>query len=142
MEHEACNNYYIVLETIEKTVIVTERMSDGSLCWLQNPHNLEDRNSLAKLLFTADCKEGMRMSEVRQHFEAQPRDTDGDHRKRYAKALYVFATGRSLKGKWGGSARRYTAPPMRGLGVQALGRSSEFMNLCHSWVTFYMFTGT
>ncbi|CAE6924796.1 unnamed protein product [Symbiodinium sp. CCMP2592] len=129
MEHEACNNYYIVLETTEKTVIVTERMSDGSLCWLQNPHNLEDRNSLAKLLFTADCKEGMRMSEVRQHFEAQPRDTDGDHRKRYAKALYVFATGRSLKGKWGGSARRYTAPPMRGLGVQALGRSSEFMNV-------------
>ncbi|CAE7326460.1 unnamed protein product [Symbiodinium necroappetens] len=129
MEHEACNNYYIVLETIEKTVIVTERMSDGSLCWLQNPHNLEDRNSLAKLLFTADCKEGMRMSEVRRHFEAQPRDTDGDHRKRYAKALYVFTTGRSLKGKWGGSARRYTAPPMRGLGVQALGRSSEFMNV-------------
>ena len=58
-------------------------------CWLQNPHNLEDRNSLAKLLFTADCKarpqrhrarsfcqlnvalqEGLRMSDVRQHFEA------------------------------------------------------------------------
>eukprot|EP00439_Symbiodinium_sp_Y106_P086985 s383_g37.t2 len=129
MEHEACNNYYIVLETIEKTVVVSERASDGSLYWLQNPHNLEDRNSLAKLLFTADCKEGLRMSDVRQHFEAQPRDTDGEHRKRYAKALYVFTTGRSLKGKWGGSARRYTAPPMHGLGVQALGRSSEFMNV-------------
>ncbi|CAE7872704.1 ravA [Symbiodinium microadriaticum] len=89
----------------------------------------EDRNSLAKLLFTADCKEGLRMCDVRKHFEAQPRDTDGEHRKRYAKALYVFTTGRSLKGKWGGSARRYTAPPMRGLGVQALGRSSEFMNV-------------
>lgn len=129
MEHEACNNYYVVLETIEKTVVVSERASDGSLCWLQNPHNLEDRNSLAKLLFTADCKEGLRMCDVRKHFEAQPRDTDGEHRKRYAKALYVFTTGRSLKGKWGGSARRYTAPPMRGLGVQALGRSSEFMNV-------------
>ena len=25
--------------------------------WAQEPQNLEDRNSLAKLLFTADCKE-------------------------------------------------------------------------------------
>ena len=29
--HQACNNYYIVLETIEKTVVVSERASDGSL---------------------------------------------------------------------------------------------------------------
>ena len=28
---QACNNYYVVLETHEKSVIVTERMSDGSL---------------------------------------------------------------------------------------------------------------
>ena len=97
MEYEACNNYYIVLETHEKSVVVTERLSDGSLCWLQNPHNLEDRNSLAKLLFTADCKEGLRMGDVKQHFEALPKDTAGEHRKHYAKALYVYATGRSLK---------------------------------------------
>ena len=96
MEHEACNNYYIVLDTNEKSVLVTERKSDGSLSWLQNPHNLEDRNSLAKLLFTADCKEGLSLADVKPHFEAQPRDTDGEHRKRYAKALYVYTTGRSL----------------------------------------------
>jgi len=129
MEHEACNNYYVVLETEEKTLIVAERMADGSLCWLQNPHNLEDRNSLAKLLFTADCKEGLHMAAVKQHFEALPRDDGLDCRKRFAKALYVFATGRSLRGKWGGSARRYAVPPMRGLGVQAMGRSSEFLNV-------------
>ena len=28
---EACNNYYIVLETEEKSIVVTERLADGSL---------------------------------------------------------------------------------------------------------------
>ena len=49
-EHEAwaedmpCN-YYAVLESQSGAVVATEMTSDGSFLWLQNPNNLEDRNS-------------------------------------------------------------------------------------------------
>ena len=59
-------NFYIVLETEKKNRIVTEALSAGSLSWVQNPHSLEDRNSLAKLLFTVDCKEGVYARDVQQ----------------------------------------------------------------------------
>ena len=47
-----------VRECAEETgqSFVTE-FKDGSVSWLCNPSNLEDRNSLAKLLFQADCKD-------------------------------------------------------------------------------------
>eukprot|EP00913_Durusdinium_trenchii_P005530 g5152.t1 len=121
-EHEACNNFYMVLETEEKSLVVTERLANGSLSWKENPQNLEDRNSLAKLLFTVDCKENMLLGEVVRHFEELPSDSSLDCRKHYAKALYKFVSGRNLRGKWGGSARRYAAPaPKRGLGM-SMGR--------------------
>jgi len=126
-EHEACNNYYMVLETEEKSIVVTERLANGTLSWAQDPQNLEDRNSLAKLLFTADCKEGMVFGDVVKHFEALPQETGLDFRKRYAKALYKFLSGRQLRGKWGGSARRYAAPtPKRGLGMSMNFQASSF----------------
>ena len=31
MKSEACNNFYMVLETEEKSIVVTERLADGSL---------------------------------------------------------------------------------------------------------------
>ncbi|CAK9021962.1 unnamed protein product [Durusdinium trenchii] len=104
-EHEACNNFYMVLETEEKSLVVTERLANGSLSWKENPQNLEDRNSLAKLLFTVDCKENMLLGEVVRHFEELPSDSSLDCRKHYAKALYKFVSGRNLRGKWGGSPR-------------------------------------
>ncbi|CAK9083732.1 Uncharacterized protein SCF082_LOCUS39734 [Durusdinium trenchii] len=154
---EACNNFYMVLETEEKSLVVTERLANGSLSlggqrgqakhmgrmvsptqrfprlflkhlirfllmdpssllmdlqpaasngsWKENPQNLEDRNSLAKLLFTVDCKENMLLGEVVRHFEELPSDSSLDCRKHYAKALYKFVSGRNLRGKWGGSPR-------------------------------------
>ena len=36
---------------------MTELSRGGAVTWLQNPRSLEDRNSLAKLLFQADCKD-------------------------------------------------------------------------------------
>ena len=49
-------NFYLVLETHGKTTWMTELQSGGAT-WLPNPRSLEDRNSLAKLLFQADCKD-------------------------------------------------------------------------------------
>ena len=59
-------NFYIILETEKKNRIVTEALGAGSLSWVQNPQNLEDRNSLAKLLFTVDCKDGIYAADVKQ----------------------------------------------------------------------------
>eukprot|EP00435_Cladocopium_sp_Y103_P016762 s2202_g4.t1 len=44
-------------ETHGKTTLMTELPRGGAVSWLQNPRSLEDRNSLAKLLFQADCKD-------------------------------------------------------------------------------------
>ena len=57
-------NYYTVLETHQGSIIVTEILEDGEVSWIQNPNNLEDRNSLAKLLFQVDCKEGILVKHI------------------------------------------------------------------------------
>ena len=59
-------NFYIVLETEKKNRIVTEALGAGNLSWVQNPNNLEDRNSLAKLLFTVDCKDDLHARDLKQ----------------------------------------------------------------------------
>ena len=63
MDHSSCH-YYTVLETKQGSIIVTEILENGEVSWLQNPNNLEDRNSLAKLLFQVDCKEGVSVRDV------------------------------------------------------------------------------
>merc|ERR1712176_183912 len=46
---------YVVLETDQRNKLVVEEMDDGSLRFEENPSNLEDRTSLAKVLRTAKC---------------------------------------------------------------------------------------
>jgi len=46
---------YVVLETESKNVIVMEQMLHGGMKWEVNPKDLEDRNSLAKVLRSAEC---------------------------------------------------------------------------------------
>ena len=56
---ELLNTFWSAQETNgkTKTTLVTELSRGGVVTWLQNPRSLEDRNSLAKLLFQADCKD-------------------------------------------------------------------------------------
>jgi len=123
-------NFYIVLETEKKNRIVTEALGAGALSWVQNPHNLEDRNSLAKLLFTADCKDEVYARDVKQFQRTLVLPPSAGLRKHYAKAVYKFVSGRSFRGKWGGKLRRFAPPPQSGnLGLAALGRSSDFLNV-------------
>jgi len=46
---------YIVLETEENNFIFTERRSDGTLVWEENPKDLEDRKSVGKVTRSEDC---------------------------------------------------------------------------------------
>merc|ERR1712061_46519 len=53
---------YVTLETDQKNFLVLE---DGTLRFEENPSNLEDRTSLAKVLRTADCS-SMTVAAARQ----------------------------------------------------------------------------
>ncbi|CAK9107243.1 Uncharacterized protein SCF082_LOCUS49926 [Durusdinium trenchii] len=125
MEHEvqmeAPRNYYTVLETKQGNAIVTEILENGEVSWVQNPNNLEDRNSLAKLLFQVDCKEGISVQDVFQLQSGAQME-----RKQYAKSIYKLVAGRTFRGQWGGQVRRYAAPPSAGI---SLGNTSEFLNV-------------
>uniref|UniRef100_A0A7S2FX52 Uncharacterized protein n=1 Tax=Alexandrium andersonii TaxID=327968 RepID=A0A7S2FX52_9DINO len=46
---------YLVLETSEGNVIVTEKCRDGTISWEENPEDIEDRNSLAKFIRSSPC---------------------------------------------------------------------------------------
>ena len=61
---QASCHFYTVLETKQGSIIVTEILENGAVSWVQNPNNLEDRNSLAKLLFQVNCKEHISVRDV------------------------------------------------------------------------------
>jgi len=54
---KACKGHhtYVMLETEQGNVIVSEALENGTSSWEANPMDLEDRNSLAKVLRCADC---------------------------------------------------------------------------------------
>merc|ERR1712183_1028078 len=49
------HRYYAVLETLKGHMIATELSADGVVAWKVNPVDLELRNSLAKVISSADC---------------------------------------------------------------------------------------
>jgi hypothetical protein len=120
-------HFYVVLDSDASRIIVTERLADGSVAWAVNSDKLEDRNSLAKLLFTIDCKnttlEAIKNLQSKQSLRL-PTATS----KAYAKAIFEVITGRGFRGKWGGYVRRYTGnssmatPP-----TFYSGRTSDYM---------------
>lgn len=57
---------YTVLETERGDTIVTQELQDGTVKREENPKDLEDRNSLARVLRTADCsRSGFSVGAVR-----------------------------------------------------------------------------
>jgi hypothetical protein len=51
----ALHRSYVVLETAQKNIILTEKLADGTATWETNPQGLELRNALAKVLRSVDC---------------------------------------------------------------------------------------
>merc|ERR1719330_760514 len=47
--------YYVVFETEAGCKIVTEMLPTGTVAWKATPKDVEDRNSLAKVICSADC---------------------------------------------------------------------------------------
>merc|ERR1711904_262625 len=47
--------YYVVYSTDMGNSFVTEKLVDGTVTWEENPNNLYDRNSLAKVYRSTEC---------------------------------------------------------------------------------------
>eukprot|EP00913_Durusdinium_trenchii_P001525 g1412.t1 len=65
------HHFYLVFKTVQQNVIVIEQLANGSRSWAVNPTNLEDRNSLAKQLFTAVCTEGATVHALKMELESR-----------------------------------------------------------------------
>ncbi|CAK9112784.1 Uncharacterized protein SCF082_LOCUS52291 [Durusdinium trenchii] len=107
-------HHYVVLETEEENVIVTEKFPDGTTMMVVNPEGVEDRNSLAKLLATAeDCKDmDVAVGKVKllqiNHHRKDPEGASPSLRKRYAKAVFCMLRRQVRKTK-GLDRRPYTS---------------------------------
>merc|ERR1740123_480868 len=66
--------YYVVFETEGGCKVVTERLSNGTVAWKTNPTDVEDRNSLAKVICSSDCSNtGATMGAVRDYLVSDSR---------------------------------------------------------------------
>lgn len=84
---------YVVLETKQGDMVVTEQLPDGTLMWDENPEDLEDRNSLAKAVRSSACGitvQGMRRYQLR---EAKRFCASSSECKRYAQGAFAWASG-------------------------------------------------
>lgn len=84
--------YFLVIETEKGNTIVTERHIDGKLSWIFNPHDLDDRCSLAKLSCHADCSIGVT---IRDMMNCRAKLAEGTtlSSKRFVQAMFIRAAG-------------------------------------------------
>jgi hypothetical protein len=85
--------FYLVLETDHGDKITTERLPDGHMNWIENPEDLDDRNSLAKVMRNEACKAGVTLRGMKacQSKWAEAGSTPSG--KRYARAVFNKAVG-------------------------------------------------
>jgi len=115
-------HYYVVLETEGNNMLVTEKLADGSTFIVMNPDSIEDRNSMAKLVATADdCAElNIDLAKIKQiqinNNKKLPEGACPSLRKNYAKSVFAMVrrkVQRQEKARWSptqGSERRpYTS---------------------------------
>lgn len=60
-------HYYVVLETECGHKVVTEKRRNGQTTWFENPEDLDDRNSLAKVITSALGAKGSTVRELRKY---------------------------------------------------------------------------
>jgi len=84
---------YVLLETEEGNTILTEQLKNGTITWEVNPAGIELRNSLARVLHTADCRNsGAIVGDVRSYQNRESELSSGRvsyaRRQRYAHGAY------------------------------------------------------
>jgi len=88
--------YYAVLTTAMGGGVLTEQRPDGTVAWLENPVDLEGRNSLAKVLRSRDCHAvGITAEDLKGRLAHSQTGcgAPASSRKRYARCVYDLACG-------------------------------------------------
>merc|ERR1719265_1643121 len=92
-------HYYVVLESVQGNTVVTEQHQDGSVSFDENPADVSDRNSLAKVMYAADCSARelsiMDIKAVADMHVSNCGASDAN-RNEYAKSMYNRAGGDEL----------------------------------------------
>jgi len=101
VENDASGNahYYVTLETQAGNTIVTEKLRDGTVTWNENPCDSDDRNSMAKVLRSADCSaESITVHDMKLYQLSRTKsDTSYSARKRYSQRTYSRAAGKGYQ---------------------------------------------
>merc|ERR1711862_829857 len=80
--------FYIVMETELGDRIVTEYLSNGCMTWEENPLDLDDRNSLAKVTRKEVCRAGVTLRDMKASQQKWAEDGSSPSCKRYARAVF------------------------------------------------------
>merc|ERR1711976_1090327 len=94
------HRFYVVLETEEGNLIVTEQLQNGKVAWDENPTDLEDRIALSKEVRSAECK---RVGITIAFMKARSAETSC---KSYAQSSFNRARGDSSKHSKSGFFKR------------------------------------
>jgi hypothetical protein len=90
-------HYYVVIETSGGNKLVTELMPSGSVGWCENPDELDDRNSLARVTRTTDSAAAVRVCVVKAHWQGVMQHSKSpasqSMRKQYARNVFKLARG-------------------------------------------------
>merc|ERR1712232_931455 len=79
--------YYVVFESEFGRKYVSEMLVDGTVAWKVNPEDIEDRNSLAKVLSAAECQ-GTTVTSLCSHLAAMKTRTKTHKSKQFARAAF------------------------------------------------------
>jgi hypothetical protein len=127
-EKDAWHHSYVVVETTAGEKVVTEQLRDGSVTWEENPKDLEDRNSLAKVVRSANCSSAsVLIRDVEKFQSKQARQSGGlpfvfhGQRKAYAAAIYHLASGEMQRPLCSGFRQRAKGTRNERLSMEGMG---------------------
>merc|ERR1719215_815725 len=83
---------YVVLETEEGNSVVIEMAAAGITPWAENPSDLDDRNSLAKVIRSQDVRSSSATVGLIRNVHV-PELITGSSSTRFAQAVFCHATG-------------------------------------------------
>jgi len=91
--------FYSVLETEKGHKILTERREDGLIIWEEDPQKLDDRNSMAKVLRSKDCKTNVTLGDLKKCADASSQGSPASRSvcKLWARSIFADAAGEAVK---------------------------------------------
>jgi hypothetical protein len=82
--------FFLVLETAGGHTVVAERLDSGDFSWSEDPADLDDRRSLAKVTRTQSVTSGMTVQELKL-LKGQLCNSENLSNKRFSRALFYYA---------------------------------------------------